>query len=272
MQVSRAAGRHKPLRRTDSPGGGVGKGPSTCQSGHPVRRGTRYIRRRRSALKVKFGLAAALFVVLRCSSPRAAAATAAAAAAAVVAAAAPRPRRRRHQGRRREGHRPQVDGQPAQGHGQVLPGQGHHRRRQGARSRTSTRSTARQGYKATLTEFPASADQQRTPVHPAPAGQVRRLRRLQLRRDLDGGVRQPEVALRPHAVRQRAASRSTSARRSRPCTTAASTGASRETSDAAFIYYRPTRAAARRRRPGSRSTPRPRRRAASSTRARRTRA
>ena len=39
-------------------------------------------------------------------------------------------------------------------------------------------------------------------VHPAPAGQVRRLRRLQLRRDLDGGVREPEVAVRHDAVRR----------------------------------------------------------------------
>ena len=39
-------------------------------------------------------------------------------------------------------------------------------------------------------------------VHPAPAGQVRRLRRLLLRRDLDGGVREPEVAVRHDAVRR----------------------------------------------------------------------
>ena len=69
---------------------------------------------------------------------------------------------RRDQGQGREGHRPDVDEQPAQGHGQVLPGQGHHRLRRRRSSRTSTPSTARQGYKATLTEFPASADQQRT--------------------------------------------------------------------------------------------------------------
>ena len=41
-------------------------------------------------------------------------------------------------------------------------------------------------------------------VRPAPGGQVRRVRRLLVRRDLDGGVRVAEVALRPHAVHRHA--------------------------------------------------------------------
>ena len=76
------------------------------------------------------------------------------------------------------------------------------------------------------------------PVHPAPAGQVRRLRRLQLRRDLDGGVRQPEVAVRPDPLRQQAQKSKYIAAPLETVHYAGKYWGVPETSDAAFIYYR----------------------------------
>ena len=89
-----------------------------------------------------------------CSSPHAAAAAAAAAAEAVEAG--PRPDKCRA-----PRSSTQLAERPAQGHGQVLPGQGHHRLGK-ALVKDFNAKYGSQGYKATLTEFPASADQQRT--------------------------------------------------------------------------------------------------------------
>ena len=78
-------------------------------------------------------------------------------------------------------------------------------------------------------------------VHPASAGEEQRLRRLQLGRHLDGGVREPEVALRPVAVRQQVPVEVSSRRRSRPSTTPTSTGASRRRATRRSSSTGPTR-------------------------------
>ena len=91
------------------------------------------------------------------------------------------------------------------------------------------------------------------PVRPAPGGEVRRVRRLLLRRRLDGGVRPAEVALRHDAVRQEPRRTSSSSRRSTRRPTRARPGASRTRRTPASSTTGPTRST-RRRRPGRRST------------------
>ena len=108
-------------------------------------------------------------------------------------------------------------------------------------------------------------------VHPAPAGQVRRLRRL-----LSDVIWTAEFAsqkwlydMTPYV--DKAKDKYIDA----PLETVHYGGkywGAPASSDAAFIFYRTDKGPASRRRPGRRSTPRPRRAAASSTRARRTRA
>ena len=187
---------------------------------------------------LKFGFACGVRLLRRDSSPPAAAATTAVAAAAVVAAAPHQPWRRR---------RTKVEGAKvidARVAGQARP----RARSSTARARTRPAPQRRvvkdfnakfgaQGYKADADRVPGVGRPAAHPVHPAPAGQVRRLRRLQLRRDLDGGVRQPEVAydLTPYVQAQKVEVHPA------PLETvhyADKYWGVPETSDAAFIYYR----------------------------------
>ena len=102
---------------------------------------------------------------------------------------------RRH--RRREGHRPGVDGE-RQRQRHRLHGQGHRRRRHGRREGVQRAGQRRDGRPARVLDVRRRAARF---VRPAPGGQLGRVRRVLVRRDLDGGVRLPEVALRPDAVR-----------------------------------------------------------------------
>ena len=122
-------------------------------------------------------------------------------------------------------------------------GRGHATAR--ARTRSATRTTGSSGSTPRDTgvtvearRVPGVRRRAAQPVHPAPAGEVRRLRRLQLRRDLDGGVRDAEVALRHDAVRREPQGRVHRRRRSTRSPTAARSGASPTSTDAAFLYYR----------------------------------
>ena len=92
-----------------------------------------------------------------------------------------------------------------QGRRHLLQGQGHLRRRRRSRSSSSTRSRATASRSSS--RVPESAGRAAQPVHPAPGGQVRRVRHLLRRRGLDGGVRVAEVALGHDAVRRGAQGR-----------------------------------------------------------------
>ena len=110
--------------------------------------------------------------------------------------------RRRGRGRNgdrgREGDRPGVDG-GRQGRDHVLRGQGHDRRQDRRREGVQRGQPRHEGDAARVPGVRRRAAQ---PVRPAPGGEVRRVRRLLLRRRLDGGVRPAEVALRHDAVRR----------------------------------------------------------------------
>ena len=244
-------------RPTDSPGCSVGRSASTCQSGHPVRRRTREVHQeeegaldgcsqedwRPTGCRIR-----------RCSSPRAAAATTAAAAAAAAGRAASG-----DQGHRaRRSSTPNSMNNPPKGTVTYCQGKDTTGSAQGARSRTSTPSTARQGYKAKLTEFPASADEQRTQF----------IQRQQAKSD-DCDVFSSDVIWTAEFASQKWLYDLTPVHRqaqkskyiAAPLETVHYGGkywGVPETSDAAFIYYRDDKGAARRRRPGSRSTPTPR--------------
>ena len=273
MQVSRATGLHKPLRRTDSPGFCVGRSPSTCQSGHPVRRRpARYIKRRRvRSMVARKRLAAALVValamfVVACGSSDSGSSSsggggggsASTTATGVTKGVAKAPTLDAAQGR--EGQRDATA--PA-------------RTRPAARRpsvKAFNSSTAPQGLIGQAARVPDVRRRAAQPVRPAPAGQVGGVRHLLLRRDLDGRVRLAEVAARHDATTSNARKAEfipstlqtihfdgkycgvPQAHRRRASSTTATTRSRAS----------PT--------PGRRSTPTPRPRAASSTRARPTRA
>ena len=262
----------KHLRRTDSPGFGVGRSPSTCQSGHPVRRRpARYIKRRRvRSMVARKRLAAALVVAL---------------AMFVVACGSSDSEQ---QQRRRWGQcldhgdgvprssaprssTPILDEPAPRARSTTAPARTRPACGRGASS-SSTRKYGGQGLTAKLLEFPTSADQQRNQFVQRQQAKSDGLRHLLLRRDLDRRVRRAEVAARHDATTSTRASPSSSPRRSRRSTSTASTSASRRPADAALHLLPHDKVQRASRRRGRRSTRTPSPRAASSTRARPTRA
>ena len=136
-----------------------------------------------------------------------------AAAAAAVAAG-----RWLHQ--QRQDHRRQVD-ERRQGHRHVLPGQGHLRRRHAGGQGVQRREPGVDGQAARVPDIRGRAARSSSSSARRPS---RRVRRLLVGRDLDGGVRLPEVAVRHDAVRRQRARPSSSRRRSRPSRTTARSG------------------------------------------------
>ena len=98
----------------------------------------------------------------------------------------------------RQGDRRRVDGQ-REGRRHLLRGQGHVRRSQGGHRGVQQ---GQPGPERQAPRVPGVRRRAAQPVHPAPARQVRRLRRLRGRRRVDRRVRLAEVAARHDALRR----------------------------------------------------------------------